>query len=104
MKKNELTKEELFEAIKQGVKEALNEIMDTGVGYNGLIGKEQVMDAIKRGVFEVFEQNFPWIDMKETMEEGIRKAFADNIPLDFEKSIKDIYYAAVVRANGGPII
>lgn len=44
----------LHKAIKEGVKEAFHEMMESGNGFTGPIRTEQVMQAIKEGVKEAF--------------------------------------------------
>lgn len=49
-----LDKEETFEAIKQGVKEAFLEMMEAGNGFTGPIRTDQVMESIENGVSKAF--------------------------------------------------
>ena len=71
-------REELFDAIKQGVKEAFHEMMESGDGFSGLIRTEEVMDAIRQGVRSAFDYEMP-----------------------DEQSIKDLMYSAIYNASLG---
>jgi hypothetical protein len=42
-----ISREETILAIKEGVKEAIHEMMESGDGYNGLIIREYVIETIK---------------------------------------------------------
>jgi hypothetical protein len=45
-----LTRDELFQATKEGIKEALLEALDAGDGFTGPIIREPFLDAIEKGV------------------------------------------------------
>lgn len=51
-----LSKEEMFEAVKQGIKEAFHEMMDSGDGFSGPIRFEEIKDAISKGVTLAFPE------------------------------------------------
>lgn len=71
-------REEIFEAIKQGVKEAFHEMMESGDGINGIVRTDEVMEAIRQGVRSSFDYEMP-----------------------DEKSIKDLIYSAVYDSSLG---
>lgn len=71
-----LTKQELSEAIKQGVKEAFLEAMNSGVRFDGWTIRECILESIKDGTESAINWNMPC-----------------------KMDLKDIYYDAVHAAN-----
>lgn len=74
--KNELSKEEMFDAIRIGVKEAFHEMMESGDGINGMIRTEEVMDAIREGVTTAFNV--------VNIESAIKNGVIDSMPYGSE--------------------
>jgi hypothetical protein len=70
--KVELTREELFDAVYQGVKDAFLTMMDAGNGINGPIRMEEVKEKIRQGVEDAFDYKVP-----------------------SKEELKDIYYDAI---------
>jgi hypothetical protein len=46
-----INKQEILEAITEGVKEAFLTAMESGDGYTGAIIKEEILNAIEQGTF-----------------------------------------------------
>jgi len=75
-----LSKEEMFEAFKLGVKEAILEMTESGDGYSGPIRTEQFFEAIKEGVGESIWKiatnatHMPCADFYDSIKEGVEKA------------------------------
>jgi len=62
-----ISREDFLQAVKEGVKEAILTMTESGDGYNGLIIREPFLQAIKEGV----EAAFPYFnsdDFKETIQ------------------------------------
>ena len=49
-----IKKEDVLEAIKEGVKEAFLTAMEAGDGYSGPIIRESVLKAIEEGIYGSF--------------------------------------------------
>jgi replicative superfamily II helicase len=82
---NNLSKEETFEAIKQGVKEAFLEMMESGNGYSGIVRTDQVMEAIKNGVEDAIFGSMPGaIEIEEGIRHAVYNAMIESIPGPFE--------------------
>jgi len=54
MLNNQPSKEEILEALKEGVKCAFHEMMESGDGCSGPIRTEEVMEAIQSGIYSAF--------------------------------------------------
>lgn len=77
-----LSKEEFFDAIRQGVKDAILTMTESGDGFSGLIRTDEFMEAVKYGVRDAF------LDMSE--EKGVLYR-----PEHFMECVKDGVSSAV---------
>ena len=86
---NKLSNEDMFDAFKLGVKEAIMEMTESGDGYNGPIRTEQFMDAIRNGVKDAIwgiatnATSAPCADFYDSIKEGVEQAMEH---VTFEKS------------------
>ena len=77
---NNLSNEEMFEAFKLGVKEAILELTESGDGYTGMIRTDQFMEAIRLGVKDAIwgiatnATSAPCADFYDSIKEGVEKA------------------------------
>lgn len=73
-----ITRDELLEAVKNGVKEALLTMTETGDGYTGPIIRDLFLEIIKQGVENSFSHQIPSEeDIKECIKEGVFNAMPD---------------------------
>ena len=87
-----LRKDEMLEAIKLGVKEAIHEMMETGDGYNGMIIRDIVLGEFKEGVLDGIYNAMPLpSDILDSISDGINNAMphADDIQDTFYHAIFD---------------
>lgn len=86
MKDEKLSKSEIFDAIKLGVKEAIHEMMETGNGYNGIIIRDIVLGEFRNGIADGINKAMP---LQSDIEECIRKGISDSMPnpIDIQHSI-----------------
>ena len=90
--KNNLSKEEMYSAIVEGIKSAIHEMCDTGNGFNGLIRKDEIFEKIESGNYRAFWQLFtnatdmPCSDFYHQIKEGVKEAISD---MDIEGIVKE---------------
>lgn len=58
--KTEVTREDILEAIKEGVKEALLTMVKSGDGYTGDLIREPFLKAVEYGVRSAVSESFEW--------------------------------------------
>lgn len=68
----ELSKDEMIDAIKQGVKEAFHEMMESGDGFTGPIRTKQVMEAINQGVYSAMPFSG---EIEKAIKDGVMDSF-----------------------------
>ncbi len=74
-----LSKEEMFDAVKEGVKEAILEMTESGDGYTGSIRTEQFMEQIRQGTFDAVwaiatnATDAPCADFYEFLKRGVKE-------------------------------
>ena len=81
IKCDKISKDEMLQSIKLGVKEAIHEMMETGDGYTGLIIRDIVLGEFKKAVTEGVIDAMP---SSFSIEECIGKAISDSMPYGSE--------------------
>lgn len=82
---NKLTKEEMFKATKDGIKEALLTMTESGDGWSGLIRTDQFMEAIRSGVSDGIWRiatnatQMPCADFYEMIKEGVKEGMPSKL-------------------------
>lgn len=69
-----LNKEEILQAIKEGVKEAIHEMMESGNGYTGPIRSEEILQHIKEGVDSAFCWHLNLVNIGQEIRQGTEDA------------------------------
>jgi hypothetical protein len=78
IKCEKISKDEMLEAIKLGVKEAIHEMMETGDGYTGIIIRDFVLAELKEGVMSGIYSAMPLpSDILDSISNGINNALPD---------------------------
>lgn len=78
-----LSKNEFFDAVKEGVKEAILTMTESGDGYSGLIRTEEFMEAIKDGTRYAIRDLFDeYPHPGANFFEAVRKGVCDATPSD----------------------
>lgn len=75
-----ITKEEYLDTIREGIKDAILEMTESGDGYSGLIRTDQFFEAIKEGVAMAIWKvatnatSMPCADFYDSIKAGVEKA------------------------------